>query len=81
MTTAASSDRIEGARQQRPPSQLAYLLSSYPAISHTFLLNEIVELRKLGFTIDVASINKPLWTAGATYRRGRSPRPGANAGW
>jgi glycosyltransferase involved in cell wall biosynthesis len=64
MTTAASSNRIEGARQQRPPSQLAYLLSSYPAISHTFLLNEIVALRKLGFTIDVASINKPLWTAG-----------------
>jgi colanic acid/amylovoran biosynthesis glycosyltransferase len=64
MTTVASSNRIEGARQQPPSSQLAYLLSSYPAISHTFLLNEIVELRKLGFTIDVASINKPLLTAG-----------------
>ena len=43
---------IEGRR-------LAYLLSSYPAVSHTFLLNEISELRKLGFTIDVASINTP----------------------
>jgi colanic acid/amylovoran biosynthesis glycosyltransferase len=41
--------------------QLAYLLSSYPAISHTFFLNEITELRKLGFSIDVASINKPAW--------------------
>src|ERR1700679_3810161 len=39
--------------------RLAYLLSSYPAVSHTFLLNEISELRKLGFTIDVASINTP----------------------
>jgi colanic acid/amylovoran biosynthesis glycosyltransferase len=39
--------------------RLAYLLSSYPAISHTFFLNEITELRKLGFSIDVASINKP----------------------
>jgi colanic acid/amylovoran biosynthesis glycosyltransferase len=47
--------------RRRP--RLAYLLSIYPATSHTFFLNEIAELRKLGFTIDVASINKP---AGAT---------------
>jgi colanic acid/amylovoran biosynthesis glycosyltransferase len=39
--------------------RLAYLLSIYPATSHTFFLNEIAELRRLGFTIDVASINKP----------------------
>jgi colanic acid/amylovoran biosynthesis glycosyltransferase len=39
--------------------RLAYLLSAYPAVSHTFFLNEIVELRKLGFRIDVASINRP----------------------
>jgi colanic acid/amylovoran biosynthesis glycosyltransferase len=44
--------------------RLAYLLSSYPAISHTFFLNEITELRKLGFSIDVASINKPAWPPG-----------------
>jgi colanic acid/amylovoran biosynthesis glycosyltransferase len=43
----------------RTHPRLAYLLSIYPAISHTFFLNEIAELRKLGFTIDVASINKP----------------------
>jgi colanic acid/amylovoran biosynthesis glycosyltransferase len=49
---APTSRNIEGRR-------LAYLLSSYPAVSHTFLLNEISELRKLGFTIDVASINIP----------------------
>jgi glycosyltransferase involved in cell wall biosynthesis len=44
--------------------RLAYLLSIYPAISHTFLLNEIMELRKKGFVIDVASINKPRWERG-----------------
>jgi colanic acid/amylovoran biosynthesis glycosyltransferase len=48
--------------QQRP--RLAYLLSIYPAVSHTFFLNEITELRKLGFDIDVASINKPVLPPG-----------------
>jgi len=38
---------------------LAYLVSRYPAISHTFILREIVELRRLGFRIDAASINSP----------------------
>ena len=39
--------------------KLVYLLSKYPAVSHTFFLNEIRELRKLGISIDVASINRP----------------------
>jgi glycosyltransferase involved in cell wall biosynthesis len=38
---------------------LLYLLSRYPAVSHTFFLNEILELRKRGFTVEVASINQP----------------------
>lgn len=42
-----------------PPRRLLYLLSRYPAVSHTFFLNEIRELRKQGFTIEVASINEP----------------------
>jgi len=42
-------------QQQR----LLYLLSRYPAISHTFFLNEIRELRKRGFAVEVASINQP----------------------
>jgi glycosyltransferase involved in cell wall biosynthesis len=42
-----------------PGRKLAYLLSVYPAVSHTFFLNEICELRKLGFAIEVASINTP----------------------
>ena len=36
-----------------------FLLSQYPAVSHTFFLNEIRELRKLGITIEAASINRP----------------------
>ncbi len=38
-------------------AKLGYLVSRYPAISHTFILREVVELRRLGFHIDVASIN------------------------
>ena len=40
-------------------ARLAYLLSIYPAVSHTFFLNEIRALRSLGFDIEVASINEP----------------------
>ncbi|HEC85210.1 MAG: colanic acid biosynthesis glycosyltransferase WcaL [Candidatus Parabeggiatoa sp. nov. 2] len=39
--------------------RLAYLVSQYPAISHTFILHEIRTLRRLGFEISVASINAP----------------------
>jgi glycosyltransferase involved in cell wall biosynthesis len=39
--------------------KLAYLISRYPAISHTFILREITYLRKYGFDIEVASINSP----------------------
>jgi glycosyltransferase involved in cell wall biosynthesis len=42
-----------------PRLRLAYLLSRFPAVSHSFLLNEIVQLRELGFDIEVASINPP----------------------
>ncbi len=45
-------------------ASLAYLVSRYPAISHTFILREVVELRRLGFRIDVASINAPDRPAG-----------------
>ena len=37
----------------------AYLLSRYPAVSHTFFLKEILGLRQRGITIEVASINDP----------------------
>jgi colanic acid/amylovoran biosynthesis glycosyltransferase len=37
--------------------RLAYLVSDYPAISHTFILREVLGLRARGFAIRVASIN------------------------
>lgn len=41
------------------PPPMAYLVSCYPAVSHTFILREIQGLRALGHTIFTASINKP----------------------
>ncbi len=41
------------------PPPMAYLVSRYPAISHTFILREIQRLRTLGHTIFTASINPP----------------------
>jgi glycosyltransferase involved in cell wall biosynthesis len=45
--------------QGAPTIRLAYLVSQYPAISHTFILREVLRLRELGFEIAVASINPP----------------------
>lgn len=39
--------------------RVAYLVSRYPAISHTFILREVLALRERGFEIAVASINDP----------------------
>ena len=41
------------------PPRIAYLVSQYPAISHTFILREIRRLRELGFDVHVASIRAP----------------------
>ena len=38
---------------------MAYLVSRYPAVSHTFILREIQGLRALGHSISTASINPP----------------------
>jgi colanic acid/amylovoran biosynthesis glycosyltransferase len=64
MKTAGSSNGIKDRRQSTLRPRLAYLLSIYPAISHTFFLNEIAALRNLGFAVDVASINRPERAAG-----------------
>jgi colanic acid/amylovoran biosynthesis glycosyltransferase len=40
----------------RPDIRIAYLVSQYPAVNHTFILREILELRRLGFDISVTSI-------------------------
>ena len=39
--------------------RVGYLLSQYPAISHTFFLHEVLGLRALGLEIETASINPP----------------------
>ena len=44
-------------RIRRP--RMAYLVSVYPAISHTFILHELEQLRLLGHEILTASINRP----------------------
>jgi colanic acid/amylovoran biosynthesis glycosyltransferase len=38
---------------------MAYLVSRYPAVSHTFILREVAHLRSLGHVIHTASINPP----------------------
>jgi colanic acid/amylovoran biosynthesis glycosyltransferase len=42
-----------------PPIPLAYLVSEYPGISHSFILREVRALRALNFDVRVASINAP----------------------
>lgn len=39
--------------------RMGYLLSQYPAISHTFFLQEVLGLRARGMRIETASINRP----------------------
>lgn len=39
--------------------RIAYLISQYPAYSHTFILREVCQLREQGIAIHVASINLP----------------------
>lgn len=39
--------------------RIGYLLSKYPAISHSFFLQEVLGLRALGVQIETASINPP----------------------
>jgi glycosyltransferase involved in cell wall biosynthesis len=39
--------------------QIAYLLSEYPTLGHTYLLREVRELRHLGWDIQTISIRRP----------------------
>jgi glycosyltransferase involved in cell wall biosynthesis len=41
------------------PRSLAYLVSTYPTLSMTFVLREVIVLREMGFRIETASINRP----------------------
>jgi glycosyltransferase involved in cell wall biosynthesis len=47
---------VVNAPTSRTP-RIAYLLSQYPAVSHTFFLNEVLALRAHGFAIETASVN------------------------
>ena len=57
-------DRMpETSHSDRPGAQparaLAYLISTYPTLSMTFVLREVLALRELGFRVETASINPP----------------------
>jgi len=52
--------RASDGRMPAPATlRIAYLLSRYPAVSHTFFLNEVLGLRARGLHIETASINPP----------------------
>ena len=62
--TMKRNDRMAATTQpDRPGTQparsLAYLASTYPTLSMTFVLREVLALRELGFRIETASINSP----------------------
>jgi glycosyltransferase involved in cell wall biosynthesis len=44
---------------QRKP-KIAYLLKTYPKLSETFILNEILGLEKLGIDIEIFSLRRPV---------------------
>lgn len=54
-----TSPQIEPALEGGPNPRVGYLLSRYPAVSHTFFLKEVLGMRERGMVIDVASINPP----------------------
>jgi glycosyltransferase involved in cell wall biosynthesis len=57
---AAGRDSVSPAHtldEQAAPVRMAYLISQYPAVSHTFILREVRRLRTLGYEVHVVSIN------------------------
>lgn len=56
---AAITEENEAGVSVKSKPAAAYLVSSYPALSMTFVVREVLHLRRLGFQIDVASINVP----------------------
>lgn len=55
------------AKTNQPASglRLAYIVSEYPAVSHTFIVREVKQLRARGFQIFPVSINAPRQPAAA----------------
>jgi len=51
---------VEAAQVDAPKRlRLAYLCDQYPAISHTFVMREVHELRRLGVEVETFSIHEP----------------------
>ena len=44
-------------KEDTTPCSMAYVVSQYPMLSMIFIIREVIQLRNLGFRIDVASIN------------------------
>ena len=60
MTVSKTLDVTHAQSSSSPKSRsIAYLASQYPMLSMIFILREVIQLRDLGFRIDVASINSP----------------------
>ena len=57
---------------ESPSRRMGYLISRYPAVSHTFILREVEALRRQGFVIETASINAPDQAAGDMPARERA---------
>ena len=49
-----------------PRPRIAYLTGQYPAVSHTFILREVLALRALGLAVDTCSVR----ASGAEHQRG-----------
>lgn len=57
MTERAVAERPR--REAEPATRIAYLVSQYPALRHTFMLREVRALRARGVEVEVASIGGP----------------------
>jgi colanic acid/amylovoran biosynthesis glycosyltransferase len=57
-----------GSATARAPMKLGYLVSQYPALSHTFILREVLALRRRGVDVRVVSVrecDRPMKTLSA----------------
>src|SRR5258708_9704337 len=48
-----------GSKVSVPKPKIAYLLKTYPKLSETFILNEILGLEKLGLELEIFSLRRP----------------------
>jgi glycosyltransferase involved in cell wall biosynthesis len=48
--------RVDGATQRTPKRRIAHVMSRFPKISETFILDEILELQRLGFSVEVFAL-------------------------